>query len=71
MNFGLFMMPVHNPEKGLPRTLKEDMHTIIYADELGFDEAWIGEHFTIEWLIQQSGQIVNGGNNVPRLLRLG
>ncbi len=49
MNFGLFMMPVHHPDKGLPRTIKEDMHTIVYADELGFSEAWIGEHFTIEW----------------------
>ena len=36
MNFGLFMMPVHHPDKGLPRTIKEDMHTIVYADELGF-----------------------------------
>ena len=43
------MMPVHDPQKGLPRTLKEDMHTIIHADEVGFDEAWIGEHFTIQW----------------------
>ena len=49
MNFGLFMMPVHHPEKGLARTLKEDMETIVNADRLGFDEAWIGEHFTIAW----------------------
>ena len=49
MEFGLFMMPVHHPEKGLPRTIKEDMNTIIKADELGFEEAWIGEHFTIPW----------------------
>ena len=49
MNFGLFMMPVHHPEKGLPRTIKEDMDTIVLADQLGFHEAWIGEHFTIPW----------------------
>jgi len=49
MNFGFFMMPVHHPEKGLPRTIQEDMRTIILADELGFDEAWVGEHFTIPW----------------------
>jgi len=49
MEFGLFMMPVHHPEKGLPRTIKEDMNTIVLADELGFHEAWIGEHFTIPW----------------------
>jgi alkanesulfonate monooxygenase SsuD/methylene tetrahydromethanopterin reductase-like flavin-dependent oxidoreductase (luciferase family) len=49
MNFGFFMMPVHHPSKGLPRTIDEDMHTVILADELGFDEVWIGEHFTIPW----------------------
>lgn len=49
MNFGLFMMPVHHPDKGVPRTIKEDMNTIVLADELGFHEAWIGEHFTIPW----------------------
>jgi alkanesulfonate monooxygenase SsuD/methylene tetrahydromethanopterin reductase-like flavin-dependent oxidoreductase (luciferase family) len=49
MKFGLFMMPVHHPSKGLPRTIKEDMDTVIKADELGLDEAWIGEHFTIPW----------------------
>ena len=49
MNFGLFMMPVHHPDKGLPRTLKEDMNTVVTADRVGFDEAWIGEHFTIPW----------------------
>ena len=49
MKFGLFMMPVHYPGKGLPRTIKEDMTTVIRADELGFDEAWVGEHYTITW----------------------
>ena len=49
MKFGLFMMPVHHPTKGLPRTIQEDMNTVIKADALGLDEAWIGEHFTIPW----------------------
>ena len=49
MKFGLFMMPVHHPSKGLPRTIQEDMNTVIKADALGLDEAWIGEHFTIPW----------------------
>ena len=49
MDFGLFMMPVHYPGKGLQRTLKEDMDTVVLADQLGFHEAWIGEHHTIPW----------------------
>ena len=49
MEFGLFMMPVHDPKKGLQRTIKEDMDTVVLADKLGFHEAWIGEHHTIPW----------------------
>ena len=49
MEYGLFIMPVHDPGKGLPRMLEEDMNTVILADELGFHEAWIGEHHTIPW----------------------
>ena len=49
MNFGLFLVPIHHPEKGLPRTVKEDMDTIVTADKLGYEEAWIGEHFTVRW----------------------
>ena len=49
MKFGFFMMPLHHPEKELHRMIKEDMETIVLADRLGFDEAWIGEHFTIPW----------------------
>ena len=49
MDFGLFMMPVHYPGKGLQRTLKEDMDTVVLADQLGFHEAWIGEHHTLPW----------------------
>ena len=49
MNFGFFMMPVHHPSKGLQRTIKEDMQTVVTADQLGYHEGWIGEHFTIPW----------------------
>ena len=49
MKHGFFMMPLHHPSKGLARTIKEDMDTIIDADRLGYDEAWIGEHYTIPW----------------------
>ena len=49
MKHGLFLMPVHPPEKSWEQTYREDMNTIIAADELGYEEAWIGEHFTIKW----------------------
>ena len=33
----------------LTETLKSDLDQIVKLDELGYSEAWIGEHFTSEW----------------------
>ena len=49
MKLGLFMMPVHPPEKPLVQTYQEDRELLVLADELGFSEAWIGEHATMAW----------------------
>ena len=49
MQLGLFTMPLHPPGANLTETLKSDMAQIVALDELGYDEAWIGEHFTAEW----------------------
>ena len=46
MRLGLFMMPVHPPGRVLADTLAEDEETALYADRLGFDELWLGEHFS-------------------------
>jgi alkanesulfonate monooxygenase SsuD/methylene tetrahydromethanopterin reductase-like flavin-dependent oxidoreductase (luciferase family) len=46
MKIGLFQMPLHPPERKLHETLEEDADKIVYADELGFHEAWVGEHFS-------------------------
>ena len=47
MNFGLFLMPIHPPEKPWQQMISENTETIVLADTLGFDEAWIGEHHTL------------------------
>jgi alkanesulfonate monooxygenase SsuD/methylene tetrahydromethanopterin reductase-like flavin-dependent oxidoreductase (luciferase family) len=49
MRFGYFMMPVHVPGSDVSVTLESDLAQVERLDELGFDEAWIGEHFTAEW----------------------
>jgi alkanesulfonate monooxygenase SsuD/methylene tetrahydromethanopterin reductase-like flavin-dependent oxidoreductase (luciferase family) len=49
MQFGLFMMPAHPPERSLGEAIDVDLRTLREADELGFVEAWIGEHFTQPW----------------------
>jgi alkanesulfonate monooxygenase SsuD/methylene tetrahydromethanopterin reductase-like flavin-dependent oxidoreductase (luciferase family) len=46
MRLGLFMMPVHPPARSFTDTLAEDEEKSLYADTLGFDELWLGEHFS-------------------------
>jgi len=46
MRLGLFMMPVHPPERSFTDTLAEDAQKSVLADQLGFDELWMGEHFS-------------------------
>jgi hypothetical protein len=47
--FGIFLAPFHrvgeNPTLGMAR----DMELIEWLDELGYDEAWIGEHHSAGW----------------------
>ena len=49
MKPGLFLMPSHPPERTTADAHKHDLDTIVLADELGYTEAWIGEHFTAPW----------------------
>lgn len=49
MQLGLFNMPLHPPGRLHADTYDEDLELMAYADELGYAEAWIGEHFTTEW----------------------
>jgi alkanesulfonate monooxygenase SsuD/methylene tetrahydromethanopterin reductase-like flavin-dependent oxidoreductase (luciferase family) len=49
MRYGYFMMPLHVPGSNLYETLEIDLAQIVRLEELGFEEAWIGEHFTAEW----------------------
>jgi alkanesulfonate monooxygenase SsuD/methylene tetrahydromethanopterin reductase-like flavin-dependent oxidoreductase (luciferase family) len=46
MKLGMFMMPLHHPDKPWDRALAEDREAVILADRLGFSEVWIGEHFS-------------------------
>jgi alkanesulfonate monooxygenase SsuD/methylene tetrahydromethanopterin reductase-like flavin-dependent oxidoreductase (luciferase family) len=49
MRYGYFMMPMHPPGADISVTLQTDLAQLVRLDELGFAEAWIGEHFTAEW----------------------
>ena len=49
LEFGIFLAPFHrvgeNPTLGMAR----DMELVEWLDELGYDEAWIGEHHSAGW----------------------
>lgn len=44
MQLGFFTMPLHPADKDLARSYREDREAIELADELGFVEAFVGEH---------------------------
>jgi alkanesulfonate monooxygenase SsuD/methylene tetrahydromethanopterin reductase-like flavin-dependent oxidoreductase (luciferase family) len=43
------MMPLHPPQKDRTQCFEEDIELVRRADELGFTEAWIGQHHTVAW----------------------
>jgi alkanesulfonate monooxygenase SsuD/methylene tetrahydromethanopterin reductase-like flavin-dependent oxidoreductase (luciferase family) len=46
MKYGLFMMPLHDPKRDYTDVLQEDREAILLAEQLGYEEAWVGEHYT-------------------------
>ena len=46
IELGMFTMPFHHPARDYSAILDEDQEAIILADQLGFSEAFVGEHFS-------------------------
>jgi alkanesulfonate monooxygenase SsuD/methylene tetrahydromethanopterin reductase-like flavin-dependent oxidoreductase (luciferase family) len=46
MTLGMFMMPYHDPRRDLHQALHEDVEIAVHADRAGFDELWVGEHYS-------------------------
>jgi len=46
MKLGYFAMPAHPVSRNITDTLREDREIVILADQLGFHDAFIGEHIT-------------------------
>src|ERR1700694_1530960 len=42
-------IPIHPPEKPHADAYDLDVQTLVAADKLGYEEAWLGEHFTSGW----------------------
>ena len=41
---GMFVMPIHDPQKPYVQMIDEDIELAVKCDELGFDTFWVGEH---------------------------
>ena len=49
MDFGIFLQPFHHPSDDPTRALERDLDLIVLLDELGYAEAWVGEHHSTGW----------------------
>lgn len=49
MRFGIFLAPFHPVGENPTLALERDMQLLELLDDLGYDEAWIGEHHSAGW----------------------
>ena len=57
MKFGIFMAPFHRVGENPSLAYERDLQLIEWLDELGYDEAFIGEHHSAGWEIIPSPEI--------------
>jgi limonene 1,2-monooxygenase len=51
LRFGIFLAPFHRPDQDPTLALHRDLGLIERLDDLGYEEAWIGEHHSGGWEI--------------------
>lgn len=72
MELGYFSMPSHPPERDLKEGWEFDLQVIRWLDELGYKEAWIGEHHTAPWEPHPAPDLlVSAGFRETKNIRLG
>jgi limonene 1,2-monooxygenase len=57
LDFGIFMAPFHRRGENPTLSLRRDLDLLQKLDELGYDEAWIGEHHSAGWEIIASPEV--------------
>lgn len=57
LGFGIFMAPFHRAGENPTLALRRDLELIEWLDELGYDEAWVGEHHSGSWEIISSPEV--------------
>ena len=49
LTFGTFIAPYHRLGDNPLLSMRRDLELIQWCDELGLDEAWVGEHHSAAW----------------------
>jgi len=72
MRFGTFLAPFHPVGQNPTLALQRDLDLIVHLDDLGFDEAWIGEHHSAGYEIIASPEVfIATAAERTRRIRLG
>ena len=72
LTFGIFLAPFHRVGENPTLAMARDMELIEWIDELGYDEAWIGEHHSAGWETIASPELFIGAAiERTRYIRLG
>jgi limonene 1,2-monooxygenase len=72
MRFGIFLAPFHPAGQNPTLALERDLELITRLDELGYDEAWFGEHHSAGYEIIASPEVfIAVASQRTRNIRLG
>jgi limonene 1,2-monooxygenase len=70
--FGIFLAPFHRVGDNPTLAMRRDMELIEWLDNLGYDEAWIGEHHSAGWeTIADPALIIAAAAERTKHIRLG
>lgn len=72
LRFGIFLAPFHPAGQNPTLAIERDMELIVRLDQLGYDEAWIGEHHSAGFEIIASPEVFIGAvSQRTRHIKLG
>ena len=57
MKFGIFLAPFHALGENPTLAIHRDLELIEWLDQLGYDEAWVGEHHSAGWELIASPEV--------------
>ncbi|HME72712.1 MAG TPA: LLM class flavin-dependent oxidoreductase [Myxococcota bacterium] len=72
LRFGIFLAPFHPIDENPEAALRRDFELVEWLDQLGYDEAWIGEHHSAGFEIIASPELfIAAAAERTRSIRLG